>query len=39
MMEAMRETTRMNKVGEARTTTMGTLREETPPRIETPRDK
>ena len=34
----MSETIRMNKVGETMTTTMGTLREETPPRLETPRD-
>ena len=38
MMEAMWETTRMNKMRETMTTTMGTLREVTPPRIETPRD-
>ena len=37
MMEAMWETTKMNKVRETMTTTMGTLTEETPPRTETPR--
>ena len=37
MMEAMRETTRMKKVGETMKTTKGILREETPPRKETPR--
>ena len=38
MMEAMWETTRMNKVGETMTTTMGTLREETQQKIEISRD-